>query len=60
MCSSLTILDDSVLENEQRIMVILETYDPRVLISEENGRASVVITDNDDGEFYLSCIFLAK
>ena len=60
MCSSLTILDDSVLENEERIMVILETYDLRVLISEENGRASVAITDNDDGEFYLSCMFLAK
>ena len=49
MCTSLSITDDRVLESDESITILLETNDPRVSISEENSRATVVISDNDDG-----------
>ena len=49
MCTSITILEDNVLESGERFVVILESFDPRVVIAEESSRASVFITDNDEG-----------
>ena len=49
MCTSLSITDDRVLESDESVTIVLETNDPRVSISEEDSRATVVISDNDDG-----------
>ena len=51
MCTTLSIHDDRVLESDETVIVLMETKDPRVLIPEENHRATVVISDNDDGQF---------
>ena len=53
MCSNLTILEDSVIENEEIFLVLLEASDPRVSVTEENSRVLVVISDNDDGLWCL-------
>ena len=50
MCTPITILDDSALESEERFFIVLQASDVRVIITEENGRASVLISDNDGGE----------
>ena len=49
MCTSLSITDDIVLESDESVTIVMETNDPRVSISEEDSRATVVISDNDDG-----------
>lgn len=51
MCISLTILEDTTLESEERLLVLMEADDPRVEINGENSLISVFIFDNDGGLF---------
>ena len=47
-----------MLESEERFFVVMETTDPSVIISQESYRASVVISDNDNGKLHLSLFVL--
>ena len=52
VCRAVTINDDLVLESMETFLLILVTSDPRVVLTLENSRAPVIITDNDGGMFH--------
>ena len=54
ICNLVTVVDDIVLEGEETFFVSLEATDARVMLTVENSRASVVISDNDDGMFLFA------
>ena len=49
VCRAVTINDDLVLESMEIFLLTLVTSDPRVVLTVENSRAPVIITDNDGG-----------
>lgn len=57
-CTPVTVIDDAILESEERFLISLETTDPRVILTMENTIASVSITDNDEGTFIAACYYV--
>lgn len=49
VCRPVSIEDDMVIEAEETFVVNLATSDTRVSLTAENSRASISITDNDNG-----------
>lgn len=49
ICRPVSIEDDVVIEAEEMFLIILNTSDTRVSLTVENSRASIFITDNDNG-----------
>lgn len=49
ICRSVSVEDDVVIEAEEMLLIILNTSDTRVSLTVENSRASIFITDNDNG-----------
>ena len=57
MCFNLTIIDDSVVESDEVVVIVLTSDDLSVTIPANSSQLYVTITDNfNDGEF-LSCKF---
>ena len=51
-CRAVMINNDLVLESIETFFLTLVTSDPRVILTQDNSRSSVIITDNDGGMFH--------
>ena len=52
ICETISIQDDEVLEEEETFFIRLTSTDTRIILT-ESSNATVVITDNDLGNFFL-------